>query len=374
LTKPLRYLYTVIFLIACAVSTMMLMSPVYAEGLGADYMSLGIMGALHAGGYTVMTIITGLLMDRYEKIRLYVLFAALNVIAIGAFAFSNTVEQMILLRGLLGLASGTFWVSSSSITASLSEPTDLTRNIGLYNLSWITGLAVGPLLGSFIAEYLGFKTLFIMLSFTVAFGLIIVVTKLMPFANLYGTRKKITIDFSALKTVSIAYFCLFPYTLSSGIYFSILPGYMGELGITASIIGTLLTISNVAKGAGFFGVERLVNWGTKRAVRLISVLLAISLASIAWVSEAWSIAIPLAIYGLANGFLEPILLNYIAQKSPPESRSFQMGIYETVFGVGMIIGPIATGFIIQSYPPSVIYLLLAVASLAIIPLSIWLEP
>jgi MFS family permease len=51
-----------------------------------------------------------------------------------------------------------------------------------------------------------------------------------------------------------------------------------------------------------------------------------------------------------------------------------MGIYETVFGVGMIIGPIATGFITQSYPPSVIYLLLAVASLAIIPLSIWLEP
>ncbi|TRO56045.1 hypothetical protein E2P71_02155, partial [Candidatus Bathyarchaeota archaeon] len=69
MNKPLRYLYPVIFLIASAIGTTMLMSPVYAEGLGADYMSLGIMGALHAGGYTVMTIITGLLMDRYEKIR-----------------------------------------------------------------------------------------------------------------------------------------------------------------------------------------------------------------------------------------------------------------------------------------------------------------
>ncbi len=373
MNKPLRFLYPVIFLIASAIGTTMLMSPVYAEKLGADYMSLGIMGALHAGGYTVMTIITGLLMDRYEKIRLYAIFATLNIIAVGAFAFSNSIDQIIILRGLLGLVSGTFWVSSSSITANLSEPTDLTRNIGLYNLSWIAGLAIGPLVGGFVGEYFGFRTLFLMQSCTVAAGLIIIFTKLMPYANLHGTRSRITIDFKALKEVSIAYFCLFPYTLSSGIYFSILPGYMGDLGITASIIGILLTVGNVAKGAGFFGVERLVNWGTKRGVRLISVLLAASLACIGLVSEAWLIAIPLAVYGLANGFLEPIILNYIAQRSPPKSRSFQMGIYETVFGVGMIIGPIATGFITQSYPPNIIYPLLAVASLAIIPMSFWLK-
>ena len=373
MNKPLRYLYPVIFLIASAIGTTMLMSPVYAEGLGADYMSLGIMGALHAGGYTVMTIITGLLMDRYEKIRLYAIFATLNIFSVGAFAFSNSVNQIILLRGLLGLLSGTFWVSSSSITANLSEPTDLTRNIGLYNLSWIAGLAVGPLIGGFVGEYLGFRTLFLMQSLIVVAGLIIILTKLMPYASLHGTKSRMPIDFGALREVSIAYFCLFPYTLSSGIYFSILPGYMGELGITASIIGILMTIGNVAKGAGFFGVEKLVNWGTKPAVRLISILLAISLACIAWVNEAWLIAIPLAVYGLANGFLEPIILNYIAQRSPPESRSFQMGIYETVFGLGMIVGPIATGFITQSYPPNIIYLLLAVASLTIIPLSYWLK-
>jgi MFS family permease len=373
MNKPLRYLFPVIFLIASAIGTTMLMSPVYAEKLGADYLSLGIMGALHAGGYTVMTFITGLLMDKYEKIRLYAVFASLNILAVGAFAFSNSIDQITLLRGILGLVSGTFWVSSSSITASLSEPTEMTRNIGLYNLSWIAGLAVGPLLGGFVGEYFGFRTLFLMQSCVVVIGLLIVLTKLMPYANLHGTRSRIAIDFGALREVSIAYFCLFPYTLSSGVYFSILPGYMGDLGITASVIGILLTIGSVAKGAGFFGVERLVNWGTKKSVRLISVFLALSLACLTWVTDAWILTIPLAVYGLANGVLEPIILNYIAQRSPPESRSFQMGIYETVFGVGMVIGPIATGFITQSYPPNIIYLLLALVSLTIIPLSIWLK-
>ena len=77
--------------------------------------------------------------------------------------------------------------------------------------------------------------------------------------------------------------------------------------------------------------------------------------------------------GWQTVLLEPIILNYIAHKSPDESRSFQMGMYETVFGLGMIIGPIATGYITQSYPSSMVYLLLAVASLAIIPISFGLE-
>jgi len=351
----------------------MLMSPVYAEQQGADYMTLGVMGALHAAGYTVMTIVAGLLMDRYEKIRLYLLFASLNIFSIGAFALTDNIQHMILLRGLLGLTSGTFWVSSSSITAALSEPTELTRNIGLYNLGWISGLVVGPFLGGFIGEYAGFRTLFALLSILVVISVLIIAFKLLPYGNLHGVQGKMRIDLKALRKVSVAYLCLFPYTLSSGIYFSILPGYMGELGIAASIIGTLLTISNITKAMGFFGVERLVNWGTKRSVRLISVMLSVSLAWIAWVNNAWGIAVPLAIYGLANGVLEPIILNYIAQKSPKESRSFQMSIYETVFGIGMVIGPIATGFITQNYPPNMVYFILAAVTLAIIPFSFWLE-
>ena len=371
--QPLRYLYPVIFLLACAISTTMVMSPVYAENQGADYMTLGVMGAFHAAGYTVMTIVTGLLMDRYEKMKLYIVFASLNIFSIGAFSLTGNIQHMILLRGLLGLTSGTFWVSSSSITAALSEPTELTRNIGLYNLSWISGLIVGPFLGGFIGEYIGFQALFAIQSLLVLVGVFIISVKLLPHGNLYGKQGKMKIDFNALRQVSVAYLCLFPYTLSSGIYFSILPGYMGELGITASIIGALFTVGNLTKAMGFFGVERLVNWSTKRSVRLISLMLTVSLAWVSYVNDAIGIAIPLAIYGLANGLLEPIILNYIAHKSPDESRSFQMGMYETVFGLGMIIGPIATGYITQSYPSSMVYLLLAVASLAIIPISFGLE-
>ena len=50
-----------------------------------------------------------------------------------------------------------------------------------------------------------------------------------------------------------------------------------------------------------------------------------------------------------------------------------MVIYETVFGVGMMLGPLAAGFVTNSYPVSMVYVLLGVASLMIIPFSYGLD-
>ena len=370
---PLKALYIVIFLISGAIGTTMILAPVHAEELGASYMQLGLMGANHAIGYTIMTLITGLIMDRYEKIRIYIVFQTLNIISVGLLAFSNTIEQVLVVRLLIGLTSGTFWVSSSAIAAAMSKPHELTQNINLYNISWIAGLAVGPIIGGYISDIFGFKAMFLTMSGVILFSVGIIATLMLPTVQLQGKIGKLTIDWKSVRGVLPAYLCLFPYTLSSGIYFNILPSYLKEFGITASIIGLLLAIGNIAKGLGFFGVERLVNWGTKRAIRLVSFMLAVSLAWIAYANNEFVIALPLVVYGLANGFLEPILLNWIAQNSPTESRSFTMAIYETVFGVGMMLGPLAAGFVTNSYPVSMVYVLLGVVSLLIIPFSYGLD-
>ena len=50
-----------------------------------------------------------------------------------------------------------------------------------------------------------------------------------------------------------------------------------------------------------------------------------------------------------------------------------MAIYETVFGLGMMVGPVAAGFVTGSYPVNMVYVLLGVVSLLILPLSSWLK-
>src|SRR4030042_2592976 len=98
-----RALYAVIFTISRAVSTVMTMVPVYAEKMGADYMTLGLMGAAAAVGYTVTTLITGVLLDRHEKAPLYTLFNVAIAVSMLTLVLARSVSALIALRLLLGL-------------------------------------------------------------------------------------------------------------------------------------------------------------------------------------------------------------------------------------------------------------------------------
>jgi len=368
-----RSLYAVIFTVSLAVSTAMTMAPVYAERMGADYITLGLMGAAAAVGYTVTTLVSGTLMDRYEKIRLYTLFNAAIAVSMLAQVLARDVSDLVALRLLLGLSTGTFWVSSSAIVADLSPPEALTHSIAIYNLSWMSGMVAGPLLGGLIGDALGFTALFASMALLVAVGAAIIVLSPLGRMRLANSGKALKTDRSPLGPVAWGYVCLFPYALCCGVYFNIVPGHLGKVGYTATTIGLLLTLSNAAKGAGFLGVERLVRWGTRRALALISVILAAPLLVFTATTDIAVIGLALAVYGLGSGLIEPIILNYIAHRAPVESRGLAMGVYETVFGVGSAISPVAAGLVSEAWAVGAVYTLLALVVLTTIPLSLRLE-
>ena len=361
-----RSLYAVIFTVSLAVSTAMTMAPVYAERMGADYITLGLMGAAAAVGYTVTTLVSGALLDRYEKVRLYTLFNVAIAASMLAQVLARDVGDLIALRLLLGLSTGTFWVSSSAIVADLSPPEGLTHSIVVYNLSWMSGMVAGPLLGGLIGDALGFTALFASMALLVAAGAAITVLSPLGRVKLVNGSRAAKTDRSPMGPVAWAYVCC-------GVYFNIVPGHLGKVGYTATTIGLLLTLSNAAKGAGFLGVERLVRWGTRRALALISVILAAPLLVFTATTDIAVIGLALAVYGLGSGLIEPIILNYIAHRAPVESRGLAMGVYETVFGVGSAISPVAAGLVSEAWAVSAVYTLLAVVALTTIPLSLRLE-
>src|SRR4030042_5326542 len=293
-----RALYAVIFIISLAVSTVMTMVPVYAEKLGADVMTLGLMGAAAAVGYTVTTLITGVLLDRHEKVRLHSLFNAAIAASMLTLVLARSVSDLIALRLLLGLTTGTFWVSSGAIVADLSPPEALTHSIAVYNLSWMSGMVAGPLLGGIVGDALGFTALFAAVTLMVAAGAAVTALSPLSRVRLVNSQGAAKTGRSPLGPVSWAYVCLFPSALCCGVDFNIVPGHLGKVGYTATTIGLLLTLSNVTKGAGFLGVERLVRWGTRRSLALISVILAAPLLVFAVTTDMVTMALVLAVYGL----------------------------------------------------------------------------
>lgn len=372
-TGLLRSLYFTIFLTSTAFGTVTFLLPVYAAGLGASYIALGVIGAVGSVVYTVMTFLSGVLLDRFERVRFYVGFTVIGMLVVFLFALTSKVSDVIVVRGLLGVASGAFWVTASTLTADISPPELLTQSVGRYNLSWILGFVVGPFLGGLISDSYGFLALFIILSFLVLLSTALIWTRLAKRLELRNRSESRMFNFSKIRGILLAYATLLPYAVVLGIYMAILPGHMGELGISASAIGFLLTMTNGVRGLGFFNSERWVMWGTKKSLGLAAFLMTGALFMLSFSSTTLEFVAPLALYGLAGGIVTPVILDYIAHRTPKEVLGTAMGLHECVYGVGMTIGPMVGGVIAEAFQPSTLYLLLAALATLILPLSLGLD-
>ena len=364
----LRLLYASCFLVATAIGTPMMLASVQAEKLGATLLDIGLMGTAAAAAYTAMTLFAGALLDRFEKVRLYLAFNIFSALCLIYFAFANDIGQVFIGRVLIGLAGGAFWAAAGAVTADLAPPELLTHAIGRYNLSWILGFVLGPLAGGWIADSYGYPTLWALLT-GVMFIALVVNGMMLPKIRLESQSDVIKFDFSAIGSLKWAYITMIPYALGLGIYFYILPGYMAEKGISVTIIGILLALDSAIKGVGFYYSERVVSAGMKKGMLIGSIGLAASLIGVAYASSALDFLLPLIIFGAANGIIEPLIANYIAHGSPRGSLGATMSFYEFMYGAFTCVSPIAAGYISQLYPVSATYIGLGLITLLIIPTS-----
>jgi MFS family permease len=367
--RLLRMLYVTIFLNSTGLGTCTFLLPVFAETLGASYTDLGVIGAVGNVAYTVFTLACGLLLDRFERVRLYTVFTLAAGLTITLFMFTSTIQQLTVMRGLLGVFSATFWVSASTLTADISPKTSLAQAMGRYNLAWITGFTVGPLVGGVISKAYGFRGLFTSLSSLTILSLIIIFTKFSGRVELRTESKTGSIDLGSLRGLLLSYATLLPFTLVLGIYMAIMPGHMSAVGLSSSLIGFLITMTNGVRGLMFMCVGRFVAWGTRKSVSAAAVLLSASMFLARLASGLMGFALPLFLYGVGSGIMTPVVLDFIAKRTSKEALGSAMGVHEGVYGVGMFIGPFAGGLIADAYGASTMYALLVAASLLILPLG-----
>jgi MFS family permease len=365
----LNSLYVTNFLSSLAFGTIIYLLPVYAEGLGASYYDLGIIGGVGNAVYTVSTLVTGFLLDRFNRARFYSVSCILGVAAILSFLQTTSVTEITLVRGLLGGVSAAFWVTTSTIIADASPPEVLTRSMAHYNLSWMTAFVVGPFLGGIMSEAFGFSFLFVMASMINLVSLVIISAFI---RHRYIRRKgssDLRVSLQALKDLSYVYAALIPYALILGIYMAILSGHMKALGIATAMVGLLVTVSNGFRGLGFLFAERFIDWGVKKSLALSSVLLFTALLLVAFSRGAVSFLIPMILLGFAGGIITPVILDCVANGTSPDALGAALGTHEAIYGIGMCLGPVAGGAFAEAIQPTVLYLALAVLSLLIIPVS-----
>ena len=369
----LKVLYLTIFLTATGLGTASFMLPVYATSLGANYVDLGLIGALRNIVYTIMTLTVGYLLDRFERIRIYIGFMIVSVAVVALFGLMTQVALLIAWSSLLGLVSAAFWVTASTLTANISPPEKLSQSMGRYNLSWIIGFVVGPTAGGYIVGTYGFQVLFLCLAAVILASILVSLWKIRPAITLHNRSGSNSFNLAPLKKLGLAYLTLIPFTCILGIYMAIMPGYLKLVGLTPALVGLLLTMTNGVRGIGFFNAERFIAWGTRKSISLASLLLFSGMIIFSFASSMIEYTIPLVFYGIAAGIMTPLMLDYITKRCDKENLGAAMGLHEGVYGVGMFIGPMIGGTIAELWGPSLLYRLLAILALIILPLAYILD-
>ena len=365
----LKVLYVTIFLTATGLGTTTFLLPVYAQVLGASYMDLGLIGAVGNVVYTALTLIGGYMLDRYEKVSLYLVFTGIGVVTMALFAFVSSIPQIMVVRALLGLASATFWVAASTLTAQISPIEEITQSLGRYNLSWIAGFTVGPYLGGLVSSAYGYEFFFFSQAALIAVSLVLVLTKMRGRIELVNVSRHERATLSELRPLILAYITLIPFTLVLGIYMAIIPGHMKVVGLTAAIIGLLLTVTNGVRGLIFLNIQRLVRWGPWKSMFTASLLLAVSMFLVRSGGDAITFGVPLIFYGVGSGIMTPVALDFISKRTPERLRGTAMGVHEAIYGIGMCLGPLIGGVIADSYSAYTLYTILVGVALLIMPFA-----
>ena len=345
--------------------------PIFAKNIiGASYSELGFIGLANFIPYMFIPIFVGILLDKFNNGYLLAIGTAINSASIYLLSVAQSIPEIMGFRIMTGVAHAFFWPPCQAIISNQSNEQTRVRNISWFTMFFVMGFMIGPLLGAVFLEGLDitYRILFQITSFILASAII--------FALLIS-RRSITNHHERFSLSSIKEMKKFPEviillifcTSSFGIILSIYPAFLNDKGMSDTDI-LLLYFA--------FGISRVVSlalagkFSRKTSQTLIAATIAISigLAISAASDSIIMFAISLVFMGFGFSIFFPLTLEIILSKTSKGISGKIIGSYETVFGVGWVIGPTLGGPMAQSFGNQSPYLVFFIIGIAVTVLAV----
>jgi DHA1 family multidrug resistance protein-like MFS transporter len=326
--------------------------PLLASSFGVSAGLAAQVITAHALGRTLSLIPAGLVNDRYGSRATMVLGSSL--VLCGASLTATTPYFGVLFVGqfLAGLGDS-IWsmgreVSGVGMVAQHQRGRLLSGFMGVKS----TGLAVGPVAGGIIAEWFGFRMVFV--SYAVGAAAILlasflaekdVVRKKIGKISWWG---KISDVLPGLRPTFLALvFATFSMQMYRTTLQSMLPLYAGvELGFSATRVGSLFGMS------GLFVLLMILPAGyiTDRVGRKYASVPSTALPGIAFLAIPFAANMPqllviMALIGLGQGMSLGALATSTYDVIPEEARGRLQGLRRTVGEAGAVCGPLVGGWL-----------------------------
>jgi MFS family permease len=321
--------------------------PLYVRDVGGDSQDIGIvMGAFAIGLLCSRSWLANLADSRGRKIVLFIGMAAVAIAPLG-YAMTESLPLLIGIRAFHGLSIAAFALAYSALVVDFSPPQHRGELIGYMSLVNPIGMALGPALGGYLQEWLGYVPTFLMAAGLGGVGLLCTAQVQEP-AERQLQKDSVDRTFWRLlinPRVRIPALVLLLIGLAFGTLSTFVPLFIQEVGVELNV-GLFYTAAAVSS----FSIRLIAGRASDRFGRGVFITISLVLYSLSMVVLWRAISAPLflvagAIEGAGAGILIPMMAALMADRAHPHERGKIFGICMVGFDLGIAIAGPALGAI-----------------------------
>ena len=363
--KIFTTLFLAIFFTTLGVGLVVPLLPVYAHELGAGAFQVGLVFAAFSLTRSIFVPYFGKLSDKKGKkpfltTGLFIFFF-LSIL----YTYSKNIETLILLRLGQGFASAMVLPVAQAYIGIMTPPQKEGRVMGLFSISLYGGLSIGPLLGGVVKDWYSINASFLSMGALCLLGFVLCLLflpreEVIQKNNPSGSGKPKSY-LAIVKTPAI--FSLFTFricfTTCIGIIWTFLPLFANTmLDLSSSAIGFVIMINVFIAGLLQAPMGYIADRFSKKImVTAGGVLAIISLLCLNYATSFNGLVIANGIFGLAGGISLPAIMALgIIEGRKTRAMGSIMGLLTMAHSLGMLIGPLLAGIIIDVFSIETIFI------------------
>jgi MFS transporter, DHA1 family, multidrug resistance protein len=348
--------------------------PFYIQELGIvdpDKIKLysGMLNAAPAVTMAIMAPIWGMIADKFGRKLMLLRAVFCASLVIGGMGLVSNAEQLIALRLFQGIFTGT--VTASTVLVAANTPRErLAFALGFLSSSTFIGQSVGPVIGGFVAEAVGYRVSFFigsLLMLTDFFLVLFIVKEGNASKAREGKKEKpkasLLSVFAPLTTAMLLVLLLT--RIGRSIFNPYLPLFIQELRQgaegTARVTGMVNGVVGFMTAVSALTLSRLGDKYNK--MKLLSILLFAAIlasAPLSLVNNLVVFTIAYASLFFIVGGIEPIIMSVTTEHTPKERRGVLFGIQGTVGSIAFAAAPALGGYVSIQYSIRAILILMPV--------------
>lgn len=356
----LPILFTVLVM-AFGMSFVVPLIPLVIQGLGAPPSTIGQITSVFFISFTLVTLPMGKWIEKIMPKRLIMLGLFVYGASIFSMIFPTSAWWFYLIRIAQGFGSACLFVPTESAINVLSSPDKRGSNMGLYAMVFALGMAFGPPIGAWLYEV----NRIIPFIFTFIISLIAIIIIWTGFKDVPISKKSTQLGLKELAgLIKIPLLAALCYAVVEVSVVGFLSLYLKELHIKSTALGFIFTLFGIGGIISPYPAGKAADrFGKLNLLCVLGGLLVVVTLGFNIINSYLGIALLMFGVGIVAGGLYPIALSLIADLIPADKMGSGNAAFSLSFGVGCILGPLATGWVMDLFGISHLFYPMTAAAL-----------